>query len=78
MMPGIPEWSREFKTLQQYIPELTQLKIMLIKDYWRGFYEHPDNFRETDLPQIISEWLEREIPKYERDPRGAFVKKKGE
>lgn len=66
----------QFDHLVPYIPNIGQTEAELIHGYWRAFDEHPDQFKDTDLPNIITEWLKEELPKWERDERGALCRKR--
>ena len=59
-----------------YIPNMTQLKAYLISEYWREFWENPRQFKDTDLPKIITDWVEREIQNGSRNEWGKFERRK--
>lgn len=53
--------------IKKYIPDITQEKARLISSNWREFWDHPDRYKNTDLPQIISDWVNEEIKHWHYD-----------
>ena len=49
--------SKEFKNLRNnYIPDLTSDQAEMIKKYWSAFWDNPEEFKDTDLKDIIVNW----------------------
>lgn len=61
-----------YEHIEPYIPNMTQLKARLIASYWREFWENPDRFKGTNLPKIISDWVETEVKNGSYNEWGEF------